>query len=236
MRFSGPLIRGTLIRRYKRFMADVILNTGETVVAHCPNSGSMLSVNTPGSEVWLSPASNPKRRLRYTWEIIRVGDTLVGINTHRPNAVVAEAVAGNAIPELTGYESLRREVKYGHNSRVDLLLEGRHQPPCLVEIKNVTMKRSAMVGGVIEFPDTVTQRGTKHLLELSEAVHGGSRAVMMFLAQRDDGGLFKIASDIDPIYARTLKAAVEAGVEPVCYACHVSENAIQVGRPVEISL
>ncbi len=236
MRFSDPLIHGTLIRRYKRFMADVMLDTGEAVIAHCPNSGSMLSVNTPGSEVWLSPASNPERKLRYTWEIIRIGDTLVGINTQRPNALVAEAVAEAVIPELAGYETVRREVKYGQNSRIDLLLEGPERPQCLVEIKNVTLKRAIGPEGAVEFPDAVTQRGAKHLVELSEAARQGSRAVMLFLVQRGDGNVFTIAADIDPKYSEALGPAIAAGVEVLCYRCDVSEDAIKVTHPVAISM
>ncbi len=236
MRFSDPLIHGTLIRRYKRFMADVTLDSGETVTAHCANSGSMLSVDAPGSEVWLSPASNPKRKLRYTWEIIRVGETLVGINTHRPNGLVAEAVAEGTIPELTGYESIRREVKYGENSRIDLLLEAPDRRPCLVEVKNVTLKRENQPDDAVEFPDAVTKRGAKHLVELSNAVRQGSRSVMMFLVQRGDGGLFTIAADIDPHYAKALGQAVAAGVEVLCYRCRVSEDAIKVTDPLTISL
>lgn len=236
MRFSDPLIHGTLIRRYKRFMADVILDTGETVTAHCPNSGSMLSVDAPGSEVWLSPANNPQRKLRYTWEIIRVGKTLVGINTHRPNAIVAEAVAEGAIPELTGYDTVRREVKYGRNSRIDLLLEGQDRPRCLVEVKNVTLKRAGRPADAVEFPDAVTQRGAKHLEELSDAAGQGSRAVMMYLVQRGDGEVFTIADDIDPKYAEGLGHAVSAGVEVLCYRCGISEDEIKVTKPVTISL
>jgi sugar fermentation stimulation protein A len=236
MRFSDPLIHGTLVKRYKRFLADVVLDTGETVTAHCANSGSMLSVDAPGSEVWLSPANNPDRKLRYTWEIIRVGDTLVGINTHRPNALVAEAIAERAIPELTGYETVRREVKYGRNSRIDVLLEGAERPPCLVEVKNVTLKRGTGPDDAVQFPDAVTQRGAKHLIELSEAVRQGSRAVMLYLVQRGDGGVFTIAADIDPNYAKALGEAVAAGVEVLCYRCRVAPDAIKVTHPVTISL
>jgi sugar fermentation stimulation protein A len=167
MIFPDPLVRGTLLRRYKRFLADVDLETGETVTAHCANSGSMLSVDAPGSEVWLSPARNPDRKLKYTWELIRIGETLVGINTGHPNAIVAEAVAAGEIPELNGYTSARREVKYGRNSRIDLLLEGPGRPRCFVEVKNVTLKRESGPDYPVEFPDAVTARGTKHLLELS---------------------------------------------------------------------
>lgn len=236
MRFSDPLIHGTLIRRYKRFLADVTLDTGETVIAHCPNSGSMLSVDIPGSEVWLSPASNPGRKLHYTWEIIRIDGNLVGINTQRPNALVAEAITEEVVPELTGYETTRREVKYGQNSRIDILLEGTDRPQCLVEIKNVTLKRESGPHGAVEFPDAVTQRGAKHLVELSNAVRQGSRAVMLFLVQRGDGTVFTIADDIDPKYSETLRDAMTAGVEVLCYQCHVSEDAINVTHPLAISL
>jgi len=175
MLFPDPLIHGTLIRRYKRFLADVVLENGDTVTAHCANSGSMLSVDTPGSEVWLSPARNPDRKLRYTWELIRIGGALVGINTQHPNALVAEAVRDGAIAELVGYDSVRREVKYGRNSRIDLLLEAPDKPPCYVEVKNVTMKRGQAADDPVEFPDAVTGRGTKHLVELADMVAGGAR-------------------------------------------------------------
>lgn len=151
MHFTSPLLRGVLIKRYKRFLADVTLENGEVVTAHCPNSGSMLSVDLPGSEVWLSRASNPKRKLGYTWELIRVGDDLVGINTNRPNALVAEAIESGTIAELAGYDAVRREVKYGQNSRIDLLLESPGRPQCYVEVKNVTLKRDSEPGGSSSF-------------------------------------------------------------------------------------
>ncbi len=235
MIFPDPLIRGTLVRRYKRFLADVVLETGETVTAHCANSGSMLSVDTPGSEVWLSPARNPNRKLKYTWELVRVGETLVGINTAHPNAIVADAVAANEIPELSGYTSARREVKYGKNSRIDLLLEGPGQPRCFVEVKNVTLKREDGPDRPVEFPDAVTARGTKHLLELSEKVRKGDRAVMMYLVQRDDADWFTLADDIDPAYAEAFKQATAVGVEALCYRCDVSARDIRISHPIRIS-
>jgi sugar fermentation stimulation protein A len=232
--FDEPLIRGTLVRRYQRFLAEVRLENGDTVTAHCANSGSMLGVNTPGSEVWLSAARNPKRRLRYSWELIRVGDTLVGINTARPNRLVAEAIASGAIPELAGYALTRREVRYGRNSRIDLLLEGPDRPPCFVEVKNVTLRRDSGPGGPLEFPDAVTERGTKHLQELADAVRNGARAVMVYLAQRDDGDHFVVAGDIDHAYAKALRTAMATGVEALCYRCRVSVTGIGVcdGVPV----
>jgi sugar fermentation stimulation protein A len=235
MIFPDPLFRGTLVRRYKRFLADVVLETGETVTAHCANSGSMLSVDAPGSEVWLSPARNPDRKLKYTWELIRVGNALVGINTAHPNAIVAEAVAANEIPELSGYTSARREVKYGKNSRIDLLLEGSGQPRCFVEVKNVTLKREDGADRPVEFPDAVTARGTKHLVELSEKVREGDRAVMMYLVQRDDADWFTLADDIDPAYAEAFEQATAVGVEALCYRCDVSSRDIRISHPIRIS-
>ena len=199
MKFPDPLLRGRLIKRYKRFMADVELEDGSVVVAHCANSGSMLSVNEPGAEVWISPARNPDRKLKFTWEMIRIGRTLVGINTSHPNGLVADAIAAGRIPELVGYASLRREVKYGENSRIDILLEKEGPDAgekCYVEVKNVTMKRDLAKNAPVEFPDGVTARGAKHLVELGNMVRQGHRAVMMYLVQRTDSPSFVIAADI----------------------------------------
>ena len=145
MDFPDPLLRGTLIKRYKRFMADVVLECGDTVTAHCANTGAMLGVQNPGSEVWLSPARNPDRKLKFTWEMIRIGESLVGINTAHPNKIVAEAIEAGKIPELSGYGDLRREVKYGTNSRIDILLSEDGKPDCYVEIKNVHLMRDTGV-------------------------------------------------------------------------------------------
>ena len=235
MKFPDPLIRGILVKRYKRFLADVTLDSGETVTAHCANSGSMLSVREPGSEVWLSPARNPERKLRYTWELIRIGGALVGINTQHPNALVAQAVTAGVIPELAGYASLRREVKYGKNSRIDLLLEDEGKPPCYVEVKNVTMKRDLSPEGPVEFPDAVTTRGAKHLDELADMAEAGCRAVMVFLVQRPDSRRFGLAEDIDPAYAQGFEAARKRGVEALCYRCTVTpqEVAVTTAIPLE---
>lgn len=233
MKFENSLIRGTLIKRYKRFMSDIELEDGSTVTAHCANSGSMLSVKEPGSEVWISPANNPKRKLKYTWELVRVGDTLVGINTQHPNGLVEEAVLDGTITELSGYASLRREVKYGKNSRIDLLLEDDTKPTCYVEVKNCTLRRG---DGPIEFPDSVTTRGAKHLVELSDMVAEGHRAVMVYLVQREDGDHFTVAADIDPDYAEALKKAIKAGVETVCYRCRLTPEGITVTDPVVLKL
>lgn len=228
MKFPEPLIPGTLVRRYKRFLADVVLADGSVVTAHCPNPGSMLSVDAPGAPVWLSPAANPLRKLRYTWELIEVDGALVGINTGRPNRVAEEAIAAGAIPELAGYSRLRREVRYGRNSRIDLLLEGEGRPTCYVEVKNVTMKRDPRPEAPLEFPDAVTERGTKHLFELADRARAGERAVMLYLAQRADGIRLAIAGDIDPAYAQALRQATATGVEVLCYGCRVSTAEVGV--------
>ena len=232
MRFPDPLIRGRLVRRYKRFLSDVELDGGEVVTAHCANPGSMLGLDTPGSEVWLSPARNPARKLRYSWELLRVGDGLVGINTSHPNGIVAEAVEAGRIPELVGYDGFRREVKYGKNSRIDLLLEGGGRPPCYVEVKNVHLKRSSLA----EFPDSVTARGAKHLAEMSDMVAEGCRAVMLYLVQRTDCDGFAIAGDIDPAYAAALVRARTAGVEAICYCCKLSIEAITLDGALPLHL
>ena len=231
MRFPDPLIRGTLIKRYKRFLADVALDSGETVTAHCANTGAMLGVQDPDSEVWLSPARNPDRKLKYTWELIRVGDGLVGINTAHPNKIVSEAIEAGAIPELAGYGTLRREVKYGRNSRIDILLQDDGKPDCYVEIKNVHLMREP---GVAEFPDAVSTRAAKHQGELADMVSTGARAVTVYLCQREDSATFKLASDIDPDYAAAAATARAGGVEALCYACALSPEEIAVSRRLEI--
>lgn len=236
MRFENPLIPGTLVKRYKRFLTDVKLDTGEVVVAHCANPGSMLSVNQPGSAVMLSPSTNPERKLRYSWEMIRVGKSWVGINTARPNAIVEEAIGKDAVEELSGYATLRREVKYGKNSRIDILLEDPARPPCYVEVKNVTMRRDMTKGAPAEFPDAVTARGAKHLEELSDMAKKGFRAVMFYLVQRPDADGLTIAADIDPAYAEGLKRARAAGVEVLSYACRVGADEIAVDRPMALRL
>jgi len=236
MKFDTPLIEGVLVSRYKRFFADVRLPSGEIVTAHCANSGSMLSVKEPGARVWLSPAADPARKLRYTWEIIEIHGGLVGINTGHPNRLVAEAIAAGQIPELAGYASLKREQKYGKNSRIDVLLEDPKRPPCYVEVKNVTLKRNADADHPAEFPDSVTERGAKHLIEMTDMVKAGARAVMVYLVQRGDCSRFTVARDIDPTYAKTLKKAMSEGVEALCYGCEVTPGGITISRPLTLDL
>ena len=231
MNFADPLLRGTLIKRYKRFMADVVLQSGETVTAHCPNTGAMLGVQEADSEVWLSPARNPDRKLKFTWELIRVDEGLVGVNTAHPNQIVTEAIENNKIPEFSGYDTLRREVKYGKNSRIDILLSDDGKPDCYVEIKNVHLRRQSRIA---EFPDSVSTRAAKHQGELSEMVKKGARAVTMYLCQREDCDSFTLAADIDPDYAAAATAARAAGVESLCYACTLTPKAITADRRIEI--
>lgn len=226
MKFDHPLVHGTLIKRYKRFLADVTLDTGEEVTAHLANSGAMQGTSTPGIEVWLSPAAGPGRKLAWSWELCKVDGTLVGVNTAHPNRIVAEAITSNEIPELRGYETVKREVKYGENSRIDILLTAPNKPPCYVEVKNVHLKN----GDWAEFPDAVTVRGTKHLRELSAMVAQGSRAVMVYLVQREDCKAFRPAAQIDPTYAAALAKAIDDGVEAICYTCHMSLDEIIIGR------
>lgn len=230
MKFPNPLIKGKLIKRYKRFLTDVELDTGDVVTAHCANPGSMLGLTEPGFEVWLSPATNPERKLRYTWELVHDGRALVGINTAHPNSLVADAIESGTIAELQGYGSQRREVKYGKNSRIDILLEGEG-PPCYVEVKNVHLSREA---GAAEFPDSVTARGAKHLVEMADMVAEGHRAVMVYLIQRDDCDHLSIAADIDPNYDEGLTTALANGVEAIAYSCKLSPESITVERAVPI--
>jgi sugar fermentation stimulation protein A len=236
MRFPAPLVPATLVKRYKRFLADVVLPSGETVTAHCANPGAMTGLNVPGARVWLSKSQNPKRKLAHSWELIEVdlggGSELVGINTSHPNALAGEAIAAGAIPELTGYASLRREVKYGKNSRVDFLLEGPSRPPCYVEVKNVHLMRAA---GLAEFPDAVTKRGAKHLVELSDMVAAGARAVMLYLVQIGSAERFALARDIDPGYGLAFDAARAAGVEAIARRCRLTHDGIEVAEAVKIA-
>lgn len=235
MQFPAPLVPATLIRRYKRFLADVTLASGEEVTAHAANPGAMLGLAEPGTRVWLSKSDDPKRKLAYSWELSEVdlggGPEPVGINTSLPNRLVAEALAANAIPELAGYQSIRREVKYGRNSRIDFLLEAGGAPPCYLEIKNVHLMRQT---GLAEFPDCVTARGAKHLDELIAVTRAGGRAVMLYVIQIGSARRFTLARDIDPAYAAAFARARAHGVEALARRCAVSTGGIALAGAVPV--
>ncbi len=236
MEFTTKLIKGTLLKRYKRFLADVKLANGDVVTAHCANPGAMLGLKEPGLTVWLSPSDNPKRKLKYSWELVELAQdkTLVGINTGHPNKLVEEAILNGTIKELQGYQTLKREVKYGQNSRIDLLLsepETKAGQLCYVEVKNVHLLRKK---GLAEFPDSVTSRGAKHLHELSDMVKQGHRAVMVYVVQRGDATRFCLADDIDPHYAQSFQVAQENGVEAIAYKCLLSPSGIVINKKISI--
>jgi sugar fermentation stimulation protein A len=230
MDLPQPLVRGRLISRYKRFFADVVLDDGTALTAHCPNPGAMLGLNTPGLTCWLSKSDDPKRKLAHTLELVEADGGLVGINTMHPNRLVAEALAADAVPELTGYASHRREVRYGANSRVDFLLEHPGRAPCWLEVKNVHLMRTP---GLAEFPDCVAARSLKHLRELEAVVADGDRAVVLFIVQRSDCEAFTACHELDPAFARGLDHAADAGVEVLVYACDVSLAGVKIGAQLE---
>jgi sugar fermentation stimulation protein A len=229
MDLPQPLVRGRLVARYKRFFADVVLDDGREITAHCPNPGAMLGLNTPGLACWVSRSDDPKRKLAHTLELVEIDGGLVGINTMHPNRLVAEALAADAIPELTGYASHRREVRYGANSRVDFLLEHPDRPPCWLEVKNCHLRRT---GALAEFPDCVAARSLKHLRELEAMVAAGDRAVVLFVVQRTDCEAFAACHDLDPAFGRGLDQAAEGGVEVLVYACNVSARGVRIVRPI----
>lgn len=233
MKFQNPLIEGRLVKRYKRFFADVELPGGEIVTAHCANTGAMTGIKEPGLRVWLSKSDNPKRKLKYSWELVEADETLIGALPARANELAEEAVADGRIAPLAGYESLRREVKYGENSRIDLLLESEGKPPCWVEVKNVHWMRGP---GIAEFPDGVTSRGAKHLGELSQKARDGERAVQLFVVQRIDCQILRPARDIDPVYADALKSAADAGVEILAYGCALTPASIDIAHAMKVEV
>ena len=219
-----PLISGTLIRRYKRFLADVRLDNGKIVTAHCPNSGRMTECCEPGRTVYVSRSDRPGRKLKYTWELIAMADSLVGVNTQVPNRLVHDSISAGRIPQLNGYADIRREVKVGANSRIDIVLESSPGNKCFIEVKNCTLVSSR----VACFPDAVTARGKKHLEELQKLVQAGFRAVMFFLIQRMDAQSFRPADHIDPAYGDALRQAVNGGVEIMAYDVHMDLTGISI--------
>jgi sugar fermentation stimulation protein A len=231
MLFRKPLLEGRLIRRYKRFLADIQLPEG-VITAACPNTGSMMGCCEAGSRVWLSESDSPTRKYRHTWELVEVGQTMVGINTGLPNALVAEAIAAGVIAELKGYGSVRREVPFGEEkSRVDLVLEGEGREPCYVEVKNVT---AAAHRGVALFPDCVSDRGARHLRELARLKARGLRPVQIYCVQRGDVREVRPADAIDRVYGETLREAIGAGVEVMAYRAEVSASGIRLAERIPV--
>ncbi|USO01701.1 MAG: DNA/RNA nuclease SfsA [Alphaproteobacteria bacterium] len=230
MRYDPPLIPGTLIKRYKRFLVDVQLDTGEVIVCHCPNSGAMLGINTPGLRVWVQPIVNPTGKLGYRFEMVEVQNTYVGANTARPNKLVEEALRLRTLVPFGGYECVTREVKYGAHSRMDFLLSGPNLPNHYVEVKNVHHK----VADQARFPDSVTVRGTKHLRELMACVKEGGRASVVFVIQRDDCVSFAPAAEIDTTFAQAFREACAAGVDMYAYLCTVCPISLEILREIPI--
>jgi sugar fermentation stimulation protein A len=232
MEFPAPLLRGRLLQRYQRFFVDIALDDGATVTAHTPNTGSLRTCLEPGAEAWISRSDNPKRKLAYTWELVRSGGGLVGVNTGLANRLAEEAIRAGRIPPLAGYGTVRREVRYGVNSRVDLLLEDGPAPRCWVEVKNVSMGRD----GVAAFPDAVSTRAAKHMGELAAQVRAGARAAVLFAVQRMDCNLFRPADDIDPAYGTALRQAAAAGVQVLAWRAEVSPRGIALVEALPVEL
>jgi len=229
MLLPQPMAHGRLVQRYKRFFADVTMDSGEALTAHCPNPGAMLGLNAPGLGVWLSRSDKATRKLAWTLELVEADGGMVGVNTLNPNRLVAEGLATDAIPELAGYAVHRREVKFGAASRVDFVLTGPGRPDCYVEVKNCHLRRQ---GALAEFPDCVAARSAKHLRELAAEVARGNRAVQLFVIQRTDCDRFAACADLDPVYAAGLEVAADAGVEVLAYRCAISPEAVSVAERV----
>ncbi|EEE36504.1 sugar fermentation stimulation protein [Rhodobacteraceae bacterium KLH11] len=231
MRFETPLVPARLIRRYKRFLADCTLEDGREVTAHCANPGSMMGLAEPGQKIWLEPNDDPKRKLKYGWRLVdHENGHFTGVDTSVPNKALRASLEAREIPELAVYETVRAEVKYGENSRIDFLLTQPGLPDAYVEVKSVTLSRQP---GLAEFPDSVTARGTKHLGELAAMVAQGHRAVMLYLVQRTDCDRFALAADIDPTYAAAFETAQAQGVEKLVYGTRISPEGVLVGQPIK---
>lgn len=230
--FWPKLISGNLLKRYKRFLADVKLTNGETVTAHCPNSGSMTTCCEPGRPVYLSFHDDPKRKLKYTWELIEMPDSLVGVNTRVPNLLVEQTLKGGGVDDLAGYDQIKREVKTGNNSRLDFLLSGKNKNRCFVEVKNCTLVKDR----VAMFPDAVTARGLKHLGELQRLVLNGCRGVIFFLVQRMDADGFRPADQVDPAYGEKLRRCVSDGVEIMVFDVRIDMQKISLNRKLPYEL
>lgn len=226
MRFATPLVRAHLIRRYMRFLSDVELADGTVVKAHCPNPGSMIGLKDEGLPVWVEGNNDPKKKLDWGWRLVELPDAFVGIDTGVANRIVAEALA-DGLDGLDGYDLIRPEVKYRDKSRVDFLLSGAGRRDCYLEVKSVTLSRQV---GLAEFPDSVTARGAKHLGDLVAMVAQGHRAVLLFLVQRTDCTRVTLAADLDPTYAAAFQAALDGGVEVMCFDCTIAPDGITLAN------
>lgn len=233
MRFQTPLVPGMLIRRYKRFLADVTLEGGQEVTAHCANPGSMMGLAEPGTRVWLEPNDDPKKKLKFGWRLVEHGNGhFTGVDTAVPNRMLRAALEARAVPGLDTFDALRAEVPYGAKSRIDFLLTRTGHPDTYIEVKSVTLSRRT---GLAEFPDSVTARGTKHLNDLAEMARQGHRAVMLYLAQRTDCTRMTFAADIDPAYAAAWNSATDVGVASMPFGCKITPEDICLGSPIAVS-
>ncbi|MEM1272458.1 MAG: DNA/RNA nuclease SfsA [Pseudomonadota bacterium] len=234
MQFQTPLLRAKLLRRHKRFLADIRLEDGTEAVAHCPNPGSMMGLASPGISIWVEPNDDPKKKLKFGWRLVELPDGhMAGIDTSIPNKLVAEALRAGRIPKLAAYSDIRAEVPYGTRSRVDFLATGPGLPDAYIEVKNVHLKRRA---NLAEFPDSVTKRGAKHLSELSKMVAEGHRAVMLYVVQRTDCARLSFAADLDPGYAEAAKTAYNTGVEMLCHGTHIDQISVTLSVEYPVSM
>ncbi len=228
MRFQTPLVPARLIKRYKRFLADCTLETGEDVTAHCANPGSMMGLAEPGTRIWLEPNDDPKKKLKFGWRLVdHENGHFTGVDTSLPNRALRNALTAREIEPLADYATVRPEVKYGENSRIDFLLTDPALPDAYVEVKSVTLSRQQ---GLAEFPDSVTARGAKHLGELTRMAEAGHRAILFYLIQRTDCDRVAIAGDIDPIYTAAFKLALSAGVEVMAFDTLITPQEVTIGR------
>lgn len=223
MIFTTPLVTGTLVQRYKRFLADIVLDDGNAITSSVPNTGSMLGLTDPGIRVWLSHSDDLKRKYPHTLQLVEASGHIIGINTGLPNRIAEEAILAGMLPSLSGYPELRREQRYGLNSRIDILLRDPNRPDAYVEVKNVHFSRTH---GLAEFPDSPTPRGAKHLDELGNMVETGHRGVMLYVIQRGDCEYLKICGDLDSVYAAAFARAMRRGVEAYAVKCHITPKGI----------
>ena len=230
MRFQTPLMPATLIRRYKRFLADARLENGTEITAHVANPGSMLGLADPGTRIWLERNDDPRRKLCYAWRLVEhETGAFTGVDTAVPNRLLRPALAAGQVAGLEGYATLRPEVRYGEKSRVDFLLTGGARPDAWVEVKSVTLSHQP---GLAEFPDSVTARGARHLADLAAMAQAGQRAVMLYLVQRSDARAVTLAADLDPGYARAFASATAAGVEVLALGCRLDPEGIRIAAPL----